>query len=75
MDFELNNYRNNVKKQLHIVQCCFSCSVCPSVCPGCSSSSTVECYDFSGPGGGGSGGSIYLRGRVVDIASKKYQKR
>ena len=46
-----------------------SCSSCPSACnlTGCQSNSVTECWDMSGPGGGGSGGSIYLTAKYVKI--------
>jgi hypothetical protein len=31
----------------------------------CNATSTTSCWDFSGPGGGGAGGSVYLY-RLVD---------
>ncbi len=37
-------------------------------CPG-TSSSTAMCWDFSGPGGGGAGGAIWLRGTTVHAGS------
>ena len=40
----------------------FSC-----VSSNCYGLSTTNCWDWSGPGGGGAGGSIFLRGLVVDI--------
>ena len=33
----------------------------------CKVNSTTSCYDFSGPGGGGSGGSLYIRGKSVNV--------
>jgi hypothetical protein len=36
---------------------------------GCFGSSTTTCWDFSGPGGGGAGGSIYLLGDQVDVGT------
>nr|XP_026692657.1 uncharacterized protein LOC101242430 [Ciona intestinalis] len=51
-----------------------SCDVCPPACSdqgGCVGGSNTECYDFSGAGGGGSGGSLYLRGEVVNVGVKQ----
>jgi hypothetical protein len=36
---------------------------------GCSGSSTTSCWDFSGPGGGGAGGSIYLSGDQLAVGT------
>jgi hypothetical protein len=36
---------------------------------GCSGSSTTNCWDFSGPGGGGAGGSIYLSGDQLAVGT------
>ena len=51
----------------------FSLSGCPSECTdrnGCTSSSKTSCYDFSGPGGGGSGGSLHIRGQFVHVGKQ-----
>jgi hypothetical protein len=37
----------------------------------CYGSSATSCWDWSGPGGGGAGGSIFLRGLVVDIGTNR----
>ncbi|HVV50023.1 MAG TPA: hypothetical protein VHO06_10225, partial [Polyangia bacterium] len=36
---------------------------------GCFGSTTTSCWDFSGPGGGGAGGSIYLSGNQVSLGT------
>jgi hypothetical protein len=36
---------------------------------GCSGSSTTNCWDFSGAGGGGAGGSLYLSGNTVSVGT------
>ncbi|ESO82963.1 hypothetical protein LOTGIDRAFT_169789, partial [Lottia gigantea] len=46
------------------------CSTCPKACTdskNCQGSSTKSCWDTSGPGGGGSGGSVYISGQIVDV--------
>ncbi|XP_076455491.1 uncharacterized protein LOC143290086 [Babylonia areolata] len=49
------------------------CNVCPAACGAASSVSSCygnsrsACWDKSGPGGGGSGGSLYIRGNLVDV--------
>ncbi|XP_055995838.1 uncharacterized protein LOC125646492 [Ostrea edulis] len=50
-------------------------SSCPASCnsksnQNCHGNSTTACWDDSGPGGGGSGGSIHIIGKVVSIDSK-----
>ena len=51
----------------------YNCSVtlwtCPQACnlSGCHSDSQSDCWDNSGPGGGGSGGSIYLAAKYVNV--------
>ena len=50
-----------------------SCDVCPPACEdqvACAGYSNKECWDFSGSGGGGSGGSIYIRGQFVNAGIK-----
>ncbi|KAK7092975.1 uncharacterized protein [Littorina saxatilis] len=52
------------------------CALCPAACSGtsghnCNSNSTSACWDTSGPGGGGSGGSLYIRADVVDVGWDK----
>eukprot|EP00118_Oscarella_pearsei_P013888 m.115146 g.115146 ORF g.115146 m.115146 type:complete len:2509 (+) comp37534_c0_seq1:25-7551(+) len=37
----------------------------------CRSSSKTTCWDWCGPGGGGAGGSVYLRALIVDIGTNK----
>ncbi|XP_062504844.1 uncharacterized protein LOC134181591 [Corticium candelabrum] len=37
----------------------------------CYGRSKTNCWDWSGPGGGGAGGSIYLRSLVVDIGTNR----
>lgn len=52
-----------------------SCDACPSACEdqtGCRGGSTTSCYDYSGAGGGGSGGSLYLRGQVVNVGGYQF---
>jgi len=47
-----------------------SCGECPAVCSDtdCTSLSSSECFDHdSGPGGGGSGGSVHITGNMVTI--------
>ncbi|XP_025084459.1 uncharacterized protein LOC112558294 isoform X1 [Pomacea canaliculata] len=51
------------------------CSSCPAACQvhlgnSCSGSSTTACWDNSGPGGGGSGGSLYIIGNTVDVGKE-----
>ncbi|XP_063423309.1 uncharacterized protein LOC134707479 isoform X1 [Mytilus trossulus] len=51
------------------------CSGCPGACSvknlfGCHGDNRTACWDMSGPGGGGSGGSIYLAGKVVNVGQK-----
>jgi hypothetical protein len=36
---------------------------------GCFGSSTTNCWDYSGPGGGGAGGSIYLSGGQLAVGT------
>ena len=49
-------------------KCIFSLSRCPSKCePPCMGLSPKNCYDYSGPGGGGSGGSLHIRGQFVHV--------
>jgi hypothetical protein len=36
---------------------------------GCFGGSVVDCWDFSGPGGGGAGGSVYLSGGQLDVGT------
>ncbi|XP_065179486.1 uncharacterized protein LOC135809963 [Sycon ciliatum] len=48
------------------------CGSCPASCAfqsvgACQSSNNTVCHDFSGAGGGGSGGSIHLSAATVDI--------
>ena len=55
-----------------IVHVLFSCMDCPSACNQktsiqCRGNSTRACWDMSGPGGGGSGGSIYLSAKLVNV--------
>lgn len=50
------------------------CSGCPGACSvknlfGCHGDNRTACWDMSGPGGGGSGGSIYLAGKVVNVGN------
>ena len=42
---------------------------CPEACniTGCQSNSQTDCWDYSGAGGGGSGGSIYLTAKYVNV--------
>ncbi|XP_060598946.1 uncharacterized protein LOC132752620 [Ruditapes philippinarum] len=52
------------------------CMGCPDSCDlkspvRCLGNSTTACWDMSGPGGGGSGGSIYLSAKLVDIGYQK----
>ena len=37
----------------------------------CSSPSPKRCWDLSGPGGGGAGGSVYLRAPKIDIGVER----
>lgn len=52
-----------------------SCFSCPASCKGhqgaCMSPSSSYCWDKSGPGGGGSGGSIYISGEMVNIGKNR----
>ncbi|XP_036366265.1 uncharacterized protein LOC115221051 isoform X1 [Octopus sinensis] len=52
-----------------------SCFMCPSTCKStsvsCDAYNPNGCYDKSGPGGGGSGGSIHISGTYVDIGTDK----
>ncbi|KAJ8307080.1 hypothetical protein KUTeg_015164 [Tegillarca granosa] len=53
------------------------CTGCPAACNhlstvDCYGNSTRACWDMSGPGGGGSGGSIYIEGKLVDIEQEKF---
>ena len=50
-----------------------SCDECPSACDAanCTSLSATECFDSSGPGGGGSGGSLFITGHMVTVQGKK----
>ena len=50
----------------------YRCLQCPSSCfqttsLSCVTNNTKGCWDLSGPGGGGSGGSIYLSAKYVDV--------
>ncbi|XP_071103917.1 uncharacterized protein [Haliotis cracherodii] len=52
------------------------CNGCPASCKAsnpshCIGSSTSACWDMSGPGGGGSGGSMYMTGNVVDVGHNR----
>ncbi|KAL3836103.1 hypothetical protein ACJMK2_021556 [Sinanodonta woodiana] len=52
------------------------CHGCPHSCSvrtptQCSGNNTDRCWDLSGPGGGGSGGSIFISGKLVDVGYKK----
>ena len=42
---------------------------CPEAChiSFCHGDSQIGCWDNSGPGGGGSGGSIYLAAKYVNV--------
>lgn len=49
----------------------FRCMGCPDSCDlkspvRCLGNSTVACWDKSGPGGGGSGGTVYLSAKLVN---------
>ncbi|KAK7495683.1 hypothetical protein BaRGS_00013130, partial [Batillaria attramentaria] len=48
------------------------CGSCPAACQAsspssCYGNSSSACWDKSGPGGGGSGGSLYIVGNTVDV--------
>eukprot|EP00106_Octopus_bimaculoides_P003830 XP_014771272.1 PREDICTED: uncharacterized protein LOC106869866 [Octopus bimaculoides] len=49
--------------------------MCPSTCKSsgilCQSYNPTGCYDKSGPGGGGSGGSIHISGIYVNIGTDR----
>ncbi|KAL4228624.1 Multiple epidermal growth factor-like domains protein 10 [Mactra antiquata] len=52
------------------------CMGCPDSCDlkspvRCQGNSTVACWDKSGPGGGGSGGTIYLSAKLVNVGYQK----
>ena len=52
----------------------FRCSGCPDSCSSkslisCHGNNNTACWDMSGPGGGGSGGSIYLSAKVVNVGT------
>ncbi|KAL3836098.1 hypothetical protein ACJMK2_021551, partial [Sinanodonta woodiana] len=52
------------------------CFGCPQSCSisnpaQCSGNSTDRCWDLSGPGGGGSGGSIYISAKLVNVGFQK----
>ncbi|KAL3836111.1 hypothetical protein ACJMK2_021563 [Sinanodonta woodiana] len=52
------------------------CLGCPQSCSiqsqgQCSGNSTDKCWDLSGPGGGGSGGSIYISAKHVNVGYQK----
>ncbi|KAK3105850.1 hypothetical protein FSP39_007118 [Pinctada imbricata] len=49
--------------------------LCPKDCDhksllSCSGNSTSACWDSSGPGGGGSGGSLFISGKVVNVGQR-----
>ncbi|KAH3704407.1 hypothetical protein DPMN_079463, partial [Dreissena polymorpha] len=52
------------------------CISCPDACDltspvRCLGNSTTACWDMSGPGGGGSGGTIYLSAKLVNVGFQK----
>ncbi|WAR04480.1 MEG11-like protein [Mya arenaria] len=53
-----------------------SCMGCPDACDqrspvNCRGNSTTSCWDMSGPGGGGSGGTIFLSAKLVNVGYQK----
>ncbi|XP_052803725.1 uncharacterized protein LOC128233895 isoform X2 [Mya arenaria] len=52
------------------------CMGCPDACDqrspvNCRGNSTTSCWDMSGPGGGGSGGTIFLSAKLVNVGYQK----
>ncbi|KAK6181661.1 hypothetical protein SNE40_009472 [Patella caerulea] len=50
------------------------CQKCPLICQDqthCTASNNKACWDLSGAGGGGSGGSVYIAGQLVDIGHNR----